>query len=235
MRKKTLKTILVLVVLCLFFAGCAAFDKCTPIRVEDYGRVIRVACIGDSITYGARIANREQNSYPARLGQMLGDKWQVRNFGIIGATMLKTGNKPYWQQKAFAEALVFEPDVVIIKLGTNDTKPVNWKYGRQYADDYKKMIDIFAGLPTQPKIWICYPAYVRPGHRNIRESVVVNEQIPAIKKIAYEKDVSIIDLHTPLIGRPEMYVDLVHPNAAGAEILAETVYQALTCEKAMTE
>ena len=235
MCKKTLKKIVILTIFYLVTVGCAPSDKCTPIRTGDYDSLIRVACIGDSITYGLMVENRGQNSYPAQLARMLGDKWDVRNFGVSGATMLKAGDKPYWQQKAFAEALVFEPDVVIIKLGTNDTKPVNWKYGHRFTADYKEMIDIFASLPTQPKIWICYPAYIRPGHRAIRGSVAVNEQIPAIKRIADEKGASIIDLHTPLLGKPEMYADKVHPNATGAKILAGTVYQALTCKKVITE
>ena len=85
----------------------------------------RVACVGDSITYGAGVAGRESNSYPAVLGKLLGDKYEVKNFGVSGATLLKKGDNPYWRQGAFKKATDFKPNIVVIKLGTNDTKPQN--------------------------------------------------------------------------------------------------------------
>ncbi len=63
---------------------------------------IKVACVGDSITFGFTIENRDQNSYPAQLGRLLGKNWEVKNFGVIGATLLKKGDMPYWKQKAWA-------------------------------------------------------------------------------------------------------------------------------------
>src|SRR4051794_25029443 len=86
----------------------------------------KLACVGDSITFGAGIQDRDHDSYPAQLGRMLGEAWDVRNFGVSGATMLKKGDKPYDKQKAYRDALAFKPDVVVIMLGTNDSKPQNW-------------------------------------------------------------------------------------------------------------
>lgn len=88
-----------------------------------------VACVGDSITYGAGIPNRQHNSYPAQLGRMLQEfdsRWECRNYGVSGATLLRNGDLPYVQQSAYQQARAAAPDVVIIKLGTNDSKPVNW-------------------------------------------------------------------------------------------------------------
>ena len=68
-----------------------------------------VACVGDSITYGAGISNRNYNSYPAQLGRMLqkfDNQWQTRNFGVSGATLLRNGDLPYVQQSAYNQALV---------------------------------------------------------------------------------------------------------------------------------
>jgi len=136
----------------------------------------KVACIGDSITYGARIANRNVNSYPAQLGRMLGKGYSVSNFGVSGATLLKKGNKPYWRQRAFGFARKFLPDVVVIKLGTNDTKPANWKHRDSLVDDYVEMVKAFQELDSKPKVFICYPVPVFPErwgincHRS-RESV----------------------------------------------------------------
>src|ERR1043165_8271897 len=87
------------------------------IRESDYSGPIRVACVGDSITYGYGIKDREHDSYPAQLGSLLGKKWEVQNFGVNGATALKKGTRSYSEQKSFQDALLFKPDVVVIQLG----------------------------------------------------------------------------------------------------------------------
>ena len=93
---------------------------------------IKIACVGDSITYGAGIKDRKNMNYPVQLGKILGQKYEVKNFGNSGSTMLKKGDKPYWKQREYKAALEFNPNIVIIKLGTNDTKPQNWKHGAEY-------------------------------------------------------------------------------------------------------
>src|ERR1700743_2827645 len=83
---------------------------------------IIVACIGDSITYGARLHDRDKESYPAQLQVLLGNKYVVNNYGVNSATLLRKGNVPYWKTKEYQSALNSTPDIVFIKLGTNDTK-----------------------------------------------------------------------------------------------------------------
>src|SRR5256885_2347791 len=93
-----------------------------PLVALAAGPTTRVACVGDSITFGAGLRDRESNNYPARLQHSLGSDWEVRNFGVSSTTVLKRGNKPYVREKAYAQALEFKPDLVVIMLGTNDTK-----------------------------------------------------------------------------------------------------------------
>src|SRR6516164_7032395 len=90
---------------------------------------VKVACIGDSITYGSGLSDRQNECYPAVLGLLLGDDYEVRNYGVSGATMLKSGDHPYWDTSAFSESSNWQPDIVIIMLGTNDSKPWKWQYG----------------------------------------------------------------------------------------------------------
>ena len=87
---------------------------------------VKVACVGNSVTYGYLVPDREKNCYPARLSQMLGEGYEVRNFGKSGATLLNKGHRPYMKQPEFQEALKFAPDWVVIHLGLNDTDPRNW-------------------------------------------------------------------------------------------------------------
>src|SRR5271168_4090727 len=100
---------------------------------------IRVACVGDSITFGAGVTKGWP--YPAQLGRMLGSGYDVRNFGVSGATLLRAGDKPYDKQKAFPAALAFKPDIVILMLGTNDTKPQNWgPHAAEFDADYRWLV-----------------------------------------------------------------------------------------------
>ena len=123
-----------------------------PREHPDNDHPTKVACIGTSITYGATIVNMPRDSYPAQLGRLLGTQWKVRNFGVNGRTMLKKGNLPYWNTPVFEQAMEFLPDVIIIELGTNDSKPQNWKYKSEFYDDYKDMINGLLALKSSPKI-----------------------------------------------------------------------------------
>jgi lysophospholipase L1-like esterase len=228
MGKHTLRIIAALVIFSLPTLSCTRYDSGKQISVENYRETIRIACIGDSITYGASIKNRTKDCYPEQLGRMLGEKWQVHNFGVSGATLLKNGDLPYWNQPAFKDALVYNPHVVIIKLSTNDTKPQNWKYKDQFATDYADMIDRFAELPSSPRIWICQPVPAYGERWGISDTRIKNEVIPLINRIASKKNLPVIDLFTPLSDKPELFPDQIHPNAEGAHGIAEEIYATLT-------
>lgn len=188
---------------------------------------IRVACIGNSITYGSGIKNRDTESYPAVLGQLLGDKYQVKNFGLSGRTLLNKGDRPYMNEKTFKVALNYLPNVVVIKLGTNDTKPQNWKYQSEFKQDLTAMVDSFQALSSKPRIFLCYPAAAFSVTWGINDSIIVNGVMPYVKAVSKEKKLKIIDLHKVTVGKSELFPDKIHPNAAGARILATTVFRAI--------
>ena len=184
---------------------------------------IKVACVGDSITFGHGIPDRDTNSYPAQLGHMLGDGWEVQNFGVSGHTLLKKGDAPYIKSPQYQNALAFQPDVVVIKLGTNDTKPKNWRQKNAFIGDYLQLIDSFRTLESQPVVWLCNPVPVFPEQWGIKDNVVRHEVIPRIQYIARMAGAPILDLYTPLKSHPEFFPDKVHPNAAGAKEMARFV------------
>ena len=200
-----------------------------PARADDArGSAQKVACVGDSITAGVGTKNVKTDAYPAQLARMLGPEFVVRNFGVSGSTLLKAGDKPYQKERAFKEALKFDPAIVIIMLGTNDTKPQNWKLKDQFVGDYKNLIEQFEALPAKPKIFICRPVPV-PGKGNfgINEKGV-QEEMPMIEEIAKDTKATIIDMHAALEGKEQMLPDRVHPNTAGATEMAKAAYKALT-------
>jgi lysophospholipase L1-like esterase len=197
-----------------------------PVPVQDYQPPIRLACVGDSITAG--VGAGKGWAYPAQLARMLGDKWDVQNFGVSGSTMLKNGDRPYFKQAAFQKALEFKPHIVVIMLGTNDTKPQNWSRKGEYFADYKEMVGKFQELESKPRIYISRPCPV-PGNGNfgINEAGVL-EAIPMIDKLASEQKLGLIDMHAALNDHPEFLPDRVHPNTQGATEMAKAAYHALT-------
>ncbi len=183
---------------------------------------VRVACIGDSITFAAASGKREETSYPAQLQTLLGKNFEVRNYGVSGATMLRASERPYWNQKDYAEAKEFLPEIIVIKLGTNDSKPQHWNK-EAYARDYRDMIDELRALPSKPSIIVCRPVPAFTENFKIRNSVIIGEIIPVVDEIAVEKGTPIVDAYNALLNSGADFPDGIHPDAAGCNLLAKAV------------
>ena len=205
---------------------------------------IRVACIGNSITDGSGIDMASMHGYPASLQQLLGKEYWVKNFGVSGRTMLNKGDRPYMKEMAWRDALAFQPDIVIIKLGTNDSKPQNWQHGAEFKQDLVQMITTLnpelAQLPKNKKkrakalaevktqIFLCTPIPAFKSTWNINDSVIVNGVIPVQQEVAKEYGLQVIDLHTLFANDGDkMVADGIHPNADGARRMAEIIVDAL--------
>jgi acyl-CoA thioesterase-1 len=211
-------------------AGCSTAQH-RPIRPADFDGPIRVACVGDSITYGYGIADRERNSYPAQLQSLLGDRWEVRNFGVNGATALKRGTRPYSQLSAYRDATSFEPDVVILKLGTNDTNAKSWPlYKEEFFADYYDIVRSFRELGTKPRVYICIPVPLFRDRKKEYDTdkILTEEVIPKIKEIGRKERLPIVDFYTAFESKSDLFPDGVHPDATGVRNMAEIMFGQLT-------
>ncbi len=194
------------------------------------GQQIKVACVGNSVTYGMGIENPSER-YPAQLQVMLGDKYDVQNFGHSGATLMKKGYRPYWNLPEFKEALDFKADIVIIHLGLNDTDPRAWpKFRDEFVRDYSNLIDTFKYVNPDAEIKICRMTPIFTGHSRFESSTRdwYWQIQDAIEVVAHVNNVELLDLHAPLHKRPDLFPDNLHPTGDGAKIIAETVYGAIT-------
>lgn len=190
----------------------------------------KVACVGNSITYGYGLEGLWPLNYPNQLDTLLGPGWSVSNFGVSGKTMIRASNDAWWNQPAFPNALASLPDVVVIELGTNDSKSYIWAaYGKDFANDYKAMVDTFRTLSTKPKVWATLQPWADNASWGIRDSMLTNEINPRIRQVALEQGLGLIDLHAAFAAHPEwMQSDSVHPNGEGARQLARLVHGMLT-------
>lgn len=210
---------------------------------------VNVACVGNSITEGYGIW--ADKKYPDHLQEMLGDGYTVTNFGVSSMTFagekIKGGdnNFSYWKTDKFKAALASSPNIVVIELGTNDSKYFmanddsqgiyNFNYGQceksQLYADYEALIDTFAHLPTNPEIFATLQPYSNNLEWAIMDTAIVSQINPVIKETAIKKGVNIIDLHT-LFQTPAWFLDdSVHPNATGAQELAKIVNKYITLAK----
>lgn len=195
-----------------------------------YGKTIKVACVGNSVTFGMGIENPEER-YPALLQVMLGNEYEVRNFGHSGATLLKNGYRPYWNLPEFKDALNYGADIVIIHLGLNDTDPRAWpKYRDEFIRDYINLIDTFKSINPNTDVKISRMTPIFSGHTRFESSTRdwYWQVQDAIETIAEISRADLIDMHTPLHRRPDLFPDNLHPTGEGAKIIAETVYGAIT-------
>lgn len=191
-------------------------------------KIIKIACVGDSITAGNGIKNKEMDTYPAVLQEMLGAKFEVKNFGSSGRTLLKKGDSPYWNDGNLKKSLEFLPDIVIVKLGTNDSKPQNWRYKDEFDANMRELLSMYKNLPTNPKIYLCTPMFVAREAWGITEPVVHNEVCTHVKKIAAAENLKLVDLHSMFESKGELLCDGIHPNEAGAMRMAGIFYKILT-------
>ena len=185
---------------------------------------IRVACVGDSITYGHGIRDREHDTYPGLLSAKLGEKYDVRNFGVSGSTTMMGPDMPYMNEQAYKDALAFNPQIVTIKLGTNDSKPFNWKEQDHFKQDLKTLINSFRELPAKPRIWLCLPVPAYGQAWSINDSIIFNGVIPLIREVAQEENLPVVDLNTPLQGKRQYFPDTIHPNEEGQSMIADVIY-----------
>ena len=192
---------------------------------------IKVACIGNSVTYGYGHKTPGETSYPSQLQKMLGEKYEVRNFGHSGATLLSKGHRPYINLPEYKAALEFAPDIAVIHLGLNDTDPRNWpNYRDEFYGDYINIIEALRKANPTVDIYVCRMTPIFHWHRRFKSGTrdwywQIQEQIPWIA----EYDMSeLIDLSRYLYHRPDLMPDALHPNAEGAGIIAKQVYSAIT-------
>ena len=194
-------------------------------------RPLRVACIGDSITYGMTLEDRETECYPARLQQLLGPGFEVGNFGKNGATLLRHGHRPYMEQEEYRAAMQWPADIIVIHLGINDTDPRNWpNYRDEFVGDYLALIDSLKSVSPQARLIIALMTPLADRHWRFQSGTKQwhDEIQESIRVVAELSGAELIDFHAPLYPYPQHIPDAVHPDAFGAKILAKVVYQEIT-------
>jgi lysophospholipase L1-like esterase len=224
MKKKRQLVVVVIAIMTL----TTVMGRLQPLSLQckDVSTPIRVACVGDSIT--------EITGYPSDLQSLLGSNYSVGNFGVSGSTVLLNSWKPYMNQSEFQKALEFQPDIVIIMLGTNDDLQMLRQYNASFEQDYAELITAFQQLESRPQIWIVKPPPILSNSPDLSIPYFNEVIIPKIEDLANKMNLPVIDVFTAFGNRTDYFVDGVHPNSEGAALIASEVYKAINPQRYST-
>lgn len=195
---------------------------------------IRVACVGDSITFGNPFFASAR--FPQQLEELLGNAYSVRNFGAVGFTAQKAGDHPYWEHRYFKLSSEFSPNIVIIMLGTNDSKPQNWTGASRFVQDYRSMIEHYQSLPSKPRIILATPpaTFLVRGHTELPSGMnpdAIAVIAESVKQTGASLGIPVVDVRAATVPHPEFFsLDGVHPDGDGNLLIAKAIYAELSTE-----
>ncbi len=210
------------IALIVLSVGVSVYSNQTSTGQSIADTVVRVACVGDSIT--------SSFGYPERLGVLLGDNYTVGNFGVGATTVSLHSRNPYLYQPKFQLAKAFQPDIVIIMLGANDAHPDNHKYNATFVEDYLELIRAFQALSSNPQVWMVLPPPIFANGTGLSTEHLAMQVVPMISQAAEEANVPVIDVYSALLNRSDYFLDGVHPNYNGAQAIASIICEAITSE-----
>lgn len=210
-------------------------------RAETGNEPIRVACVGDSITFGYTSSNAGIHSYPSQLQNLLGSGYEVRNYGKSSYTLMKSGDRSYWNLPEYANSKAYNPDIVILMLGSNDSKNTqnapNWttKNGvspqEAFLSDMKEMIESYQNLESHPVVYVgLSPRLTVESVMDLNNTVIEEEIVPLQRQAAEETGSIVLDVNA--FSHEQMedgdFKDCVHPTDIGYQKLANFMYCGLT-------
>jgi len=222
MNKKT-KQVSVVIAIVMLLSPLAVFEirNLQNMRPQTFSpqNPVRIACVGDSIT--------EVSGYPSVLQSLLGDNYMVGNFGVSGSTVSLNSWKPYMDQPEFEKAEAFEPDIVVIMLGTNDDLIGLHKYNESFEDDFAKLVTSFQQLKSNPQIWIAESPPIFSNSSDLSPAYLANTIIPKTQDLANQMNLPTIDVYDAFGNHSDYLQDGVHPNSQGADLIATEVYNTI--------
>ena len=187
---------------------------------------IKIACLGDSITYGLGVVSNRDNAWVSLLVDRLGNNYKTINYGLTGRTLLSSGDMPYMKEKLAKRFWNRKENIIILMLGTNDTKEINWDYDK-YNEEYRELLDKILDKKSDSKIYIMIPPQIyinKPGKTDPNRDNLENGVVPIIRKIEKDyKDIEVIDLYSYTLDHKDWFTDNLHPNKEGNKEIANEI------------
>jgi lysophospholipase L1-like esterase len=159
--------------------------------------------------------------------------YNLRNFGVGGTTVLLNSETPYMNTSVFQSVLEFQPNVVIIMLGTNDAQPSLEPYNASFVGDYVRLVNAFQVLTSKPKIWAVLPPPIFSNQSGrISPEYFKLTVIPCIEQATNETNLPIINVYSALVNYSGYFPDGEHPDSSGAKLIADEIYRVISAQNA---
>lgn len=190
---------------------------------------VKVACVGDELTFGTGIEDREENCYPVQLQKYLegiNKKYRVGNFGVEGAAVQKKSDKPYEKEERYESSTTYKANLIVVMLGTNDTTEENWTDVDTFVKEYQKLIKNYQELKEKPEIWLVTPPMIQSdGSREMEARAARVEEVKnAICALGEKEKLTVLDLYSYTQEHPQwLQEDGIHLNKEGAHAVAAMV------------
>lgn len=189
-------------------------------------KVVNIACIGNGVTHGVGVENREKNNFPQQLQYLLGSSYKVTNFGVVNAPVLSNGLHGYIQTTAFKKSQTINPDIVFVELGLDEIKSSDTAFISNFTITLEGIVQSYAILPSRPRIVLFLPLPIFLNDSSLlNNSVIKNKIIPKIQKIAFEKNIELLDLFSMFIDKQDLFLDKVHPSSLGGTLISKRLYE----------
>ena len=193
---------------------------------------IKVACVGDSITYGHGIKDWEKNNYPVLLQNLLGEDYHVRSFGVSGRCVQDNSDQPYTALDFYAQSKDYQADILVFMMGTNDSKPENWQGAEAFKASLCSLLDSYGDA----RLILCTPAtafFLKGETEGVTsfdiQPAVVEEIAGIVREVAAERNAVLLDIHSLTGGNSQWFAsDGVHPSNDGAAAIAEAVCRTIS-------
>lgn len=187
---------------------------------------IKVATVGDSLTYGYGLENREHDAYPSILSDLLGSHYQVHNFGLSGRSLQSTADYPYFKEKNAKLSLESQADIVIIMIGSNDSRGPYWNRER-FTNEYRAMVKNYLAMESQPDIYLVVPPFVPTSRFGLNNQIVKEDLQEIIPMIGREYNLTVINIYPLTEGQSAYYSDGLHLTPLGNQVIAREIFSQL--------
>jgi len=236
--KKVLKVLLIILLIIilivaggfayLYFNGMSGMSNTS----EPKEGQIKIACAGDSTTYGHGVSGWPENNYPTVLQNLLGDAYHVNNYGVSSFAVQESADRSYRTLPHYQESLAYDADYVVFMMGSNDSKPINWKSADAFKADILSLLDTYGDaeiiLCTLPAAFFLEGQIEGVTNHDI-QPLIVNEIAEVTRGVAAERGYTLIDIHALTAQHPEWFEkDGVHPSNEGAAAIAREVYTVIS-------
>lgn len=181
-----------------------------PFPAAKDGGKIKIACIGDSITEGWRSSNPALRSYPAVLQTLIGDGYEITNYGIGGSTVMRCSDMPYRDKWGYINSISDAPDVVFLMMGTNDcNRDYNIERLGGFYADFASMINEYRQVGAYVAVMTSPELFCNRNNANIRRAVEWQ------KKAAENFGCPVIDINEFSHTRHHFFPDDIHCDDSG--------------------